>query len=86
MEPGFHPTWRPCGRNDDLSGTIVPGMETFVDFPEMETSAEYRKYAEECRTLAELAKTERTRSILLEMAMAWMKLADDVESKGPRPN
>jgi len=50
----------------------------------METSAEYRKYAAECRSLAQMAKTPHQREILLEMAVAWLQLADDADRRGER--
>jgi hypothetical protein len=43
----------------------------------MESSAQYRKFAEECRRFAESAKTDEQRSILLQMAALWTKLADE---------
>jgi hypothetical protein len=45
----------------------------------MESSSEYRRFAEECRRLAQDAKTERHRKILEEMAEAWSKLAEEAE-------
>jgi hypothetical protein len=47
----------------------------------METASEYRKYAEECRALAKNAKTAQQREILLEMAQAWLQLAEDADGK-----
>src|SRR6266516_30883 len=41
----------------------------------METSIEYRRFAEECRRMAREAKTERHRKILEDMAQAWQKLS-----------
>jgi hypothetical protein len=45
----------------------------------MDSSREYRRFAEECRCLAQDAKTERHRKILEEMAEAWSKLAEEAE-------
>ncbi len=42
----------------------------------METSAKYREFAEECERLAQQAKTERHRAVLLEMAAVWKELAE----------
>ena len=50
----------------------------------METASEYRKYAAECRSLAEIAKTPHQREILLEMAEAWLQLADNAQRKNGR--
>jgi hypothetical protein len=50
----------------------------------METASEYRKYAAECRALASLAKTPHQREILLEMAEAWLQLAQNAEPRNGR--
>src|SRR5262245_61488968 len=48
----------------------------------METSAQYLKFAEACDRIAEkLAKTERHRMTLKEMAEIWRKLAQEVHTK-----
>jgi hypothetical protein len=51
----------------------------------METASEYREYAAECRRLAQLAKTDQQREILLEMAQAWLGLAEKACRKRGRP-
>jgi hypothetical protein len=43
----------------------------------MSTSAECRKYAQECVELAQTATNERHRRLLLEMAEKWLRLAAD---------
>jgi hypothetical protein len=45
----------------------------------MVSSSEYRRFEEECRRLAQDAKTEHHRKILEEMAEAWRKLAEEDE-------
>ena len=44
--------------------------------------ADYRKFAEECRKLAQLAKTIEDRRALQEMEAAWAKLVDEADGKG----
>jgi hypothetical protein len=50
--------------------------------PCMEPSTEYQRFAQECRRLAQQAKTEQHRRILEEMAQAWEKLARETNPKG----
>jgi hypothetical protein len=76
------------------SGTRVPwGMTRMQSeqwrlgvglFP-METASDYRDFAAECRRLAQRAKTEHQREILLEMAQAWLGLAEEAGRKPGRP-
>ena len=47
----------------------------------METSAQYREFAEECDRLAEEAKTQHERKILEEMAKAWRMVAAEADRK-----
>jgi len=47
----------------------------------METSTEYRRFAQECRRLARDAKTERHRNIMEEMAQAWDQLAKEADEE-----
>jgi hypothetical protein len=54
--------------------------------PQMDPSAQYRSFAEECRRLAEQVESERHRRILHEMALAWSKLADAAEPAGLQPS
>jgi hypothetical protein len=52
--------------------------------PCMEPSTEYQRFAQECRRLAQQAKTEQHRRTLEEMAQAWEKLAKETNHKGFR--
>jgi hypothetical protein len=45
----------------------------------MQDPAQFRKYAEECRRLAQFGLPEH-RVTLLEIAEAWIKCAEDLES------
>jgi len=47
----------------------------------MEPSKQYRKFAEECRRFAQLAKTDEQRKILLEMEAVWTKLTEEAEGR-----
>lgn len=47
----------------------------------METSAQYREFAEECDRLARQAETDGHRKILVEMAETWRKLAAETDNK-----
>jgi hypothetical protein len=47
----------------------------------METSRDYRKFAEECRRLAKQAEDEEYSKVLLQMADAWLRLADEAERR-----
>jgi hypothetical protein len=43
------------------------------------TASQYRKFAEECERLAKMERNERHRSLLMEMADAWKKLAAEAD-------
>ena len=49
----------------------------------MSTSAECRKYAQQCVELAHTATTQRHRTLLLEIAAKWLQLADDATHRPP---
>jgi hypothetical protein len=51
-------------------------------YSDMETSSEYRRFAQECHRLAGEAKTERHRKIMQEMAQAWERLAKETDGEG----
>jgi hypothetical protein len=50
-------------------------------YSDMETSTEYRRFAQECRRLARDAKTERHRNIMEDMARAWDQLAKEADGE-----
>jgi hypothetical protein len=47
----------------------------------METSAQYREFAEQCDRLAKQVKTDAERKILEEMAEAWRIVAAETDKK-----
>jgi hypothetical protein len=47
-----------------------------------QSSAQYRKFAEECRRLVRFVQTADERKALQEMEAAWTKVAEEVERKG----
>ena len=54
-------------------------METSPQY--LETSAQYREFAEECDRLAKQVETDDHRKTLEEMAEAWSKLADEAAGR-----
>ena len=54
-------------------------METVAEY--LETSAQYREFAEECNRLAKQANTDDHRKILEEMAEAWRMVAAEADKK-----
>jgi hypothetical protein len=42
----------------------------------------YRGYAAECLAIAEVSTNAERKTILVEMAIAWLKLAEDAEEVG----
>jgi len=47
----------------------------------METSREFREFADQCESLAQQAENEHHRKILKKMAEAWRKVADEKASR-----
>jgi hypothetical protein len=45
----------------------------------METSKDFREFAEQCDRLAEEADSEQDRNVLMQMAEAWRKVAEENE-------
>jgi hypothetical protein len=43
------------------------------------TAQEYRRLAQECRTMARSVSTEEARAALLDMAQTWLRLAEEQE-------
>ena len=68
-------------RRHDATHSEQPGCA--ASYSGMESSTEYRRFAQECRRLAQEAKTERHRKIMEEMAQAWDRLAKEAEREGP---
>jgi hypothetical protein len=54
-------------------------METSAEY--LETSAQYREFAEECNRLAKQIKIDGHRKILEEMAEAWRMVAAEMNTK-----
>jgi hypothetical protein len=50
----------------------------------MQTSTQYRTFADECVRLAEMAKSEHERKVLEEMAATWHMLAEEADRKRSR--
>jgi hypothetical protein len=57
----------------DQEGTAVTGR----------TAQEYRRLAQECRTMARSVSTEEARAALLDMAQTWLRLAEEQELAVP---
>ena len=55
-----------------------------LGFSHMETSTQYRKFAEECRRYAQLANSDEQRKVLLEMAAVWADFAEQAEELAAR--
>jgi hypothetical protein len=52
----------------------------------MTTPTQYRRFAEECRRLAQQVESDRHGLVLHEMASAWEALADETEETGLQPS
>jgi len=46
----------------------------------MGQATDYRKHADECRQIAQTARTAAQRTMLLHIAETWMRLAKDAET------
>jgi len=46
----------------------------------MGQATDYKKHADECREIAQTARTAAQRTMLLHIAETWMRLANDAES------
>jgi hypothetical protein len=49
-----------------------------------QSSAQYRKFAEECRRLVRFVQTADERKVLQEMESAWTKVAEEVEGEASK--
>ena len=63
------------------SGTVVPPAGLFRMETEPTGTGRYEQFAAECERLAREARTEHHRSVLMEMADAWRKLAEAAARK-----
>ena len=64
---------RPSDMERPKRGTVAIGS----------TAQDYRRLAQECRTMARSVSTEEARSALLEMAQTWLRLAEEQEMAIP---
>jgi hypothetical protein len=82
MPPPPATTDRGCSRpHDPYAAEPAFARKSFIH---MQTSTQYRAFAEECRRLAKLAKSENERAVLDEMAAAWQMLAEEADRKESR--
>jgi hypothetical protein len=49
-----------------------------------QSSAQYRKFADECRRLVRFVQTADERKVLQEMEAAWTKVAEEIEGEAGR--
>jgi hypothetical protein len=50
----------------------------------IQSSAQYRKFADECRRLVRFVQSADERKALREMEAAWTKVAEEVEGKASK--
>jgi hypothetical protein len=67
------------GTEEDLSALQNVGQRSGAGFP-MSRSDGYRRFAAECMKIAHAAEDERQRAIFVQMATAWLSLAQRVET------
>jgi lysophospholipase L1-like esterase len=80
-----------CGGNPAVRKVPSLSLEFVPERPHvprncsrMETAADYRKFAEECRRLARRAEDEQHKVVLEQMAEVWLRLAVEAEQKRAR--
>ena len=52
-----------------------------MGWPSMNTSDQYREFAEECARLAKQTKDQHNQMVLEQMAKEWIKLADEADKE-----
>src|SRR5216683_4031754 len=77
----FHPCISSMHGNFPSLGDVGPQTDlTHHRGCAMQDPAKFREYAEECRRLARSAN-EKDRTVLLEIAAAWTKCAEEIEAR-----
>jgi len=74
---GVHHQVPPCKRDNFLERHAGTDGCSAVE----QSSAQYRKFADECRRLAKFVQRADERKVLQEMAAAWTKVAEEVEGE-----
>ncbi len=68
-------------RSRRIADMLWERVKIAISFPRMDTSKQYREFAEECERLAKEAKDLRDKQSLLAMAQNWRDLAKEEDSK-----